>query len=358
MLKPIRHLIGAGVLAALTAAAVGLARFLPEFWFSFYTDFSRAAMRYLGAAFGWVPFPVWELLLGLLLLGAVAGLIYAVKKARVLGFLTGLLELLVLLTALFVGLWGLNGFAPDIGTQTGLKLERYSVDQLKKAAAYYADEASAWSVRVERDEAGNVVLPELEALSQEALAAYGRLAEENERFAVSLPRVKPLLGSKAFAYMGTTGVFVCLTGEAAVSTETFPLSLPFTVCHELGHSLAVAREDEANYLGFLACRASERPLLRYSGYYSAFLYCYNSLYAEDAAAARSLWERCSAELLRDCDVHVAHNKQYEGKVQEAAQAVNDAYIKTFDEAGVKSYGLVTDYLIAEYFANHREGGTP
>ena len=30
MFKPIRNLIGAGVLAALTAAAVGLARFLPE----------------------------------------------------------------------------------------------------------------------------------------------------------------------------------------------------------------------------------------------------------------------------------------------------------------------------------------
>ena len=47
MFKPIRHLIGAAVLAVLTAAAVGLARFAPEFWFSFYTDFSRRAMGWL-----------------------------------------------------------------------------------------------------------------------------------------------------------------------------------------------------------------------------------------------------------------------------------------------------------------------
>ena len=53
-------------------------------------------------------------------------------------------------------------------------------------------------------------------------------------------------------------------------------------------------------------------------------------------------------MLHDCNVQVEHNKQYEGKVQEAAQAVNNAYLKTFDEAGVKSYGLVVDYLIAEY----------
>ena len=348
MFKPVRHLIGAAILAALTAAAVGLAKFLPGLWFSFYTDFSRGAMKLLGAAFGWVPFPVWEVLLLLLVFALLAGLVYAVKKARILGYLTAVLELAVLAVALFMGLWGLNHFAPTIGEQTGLEVREYTTQELKAAAAWYADRASEWSVRVERDEAGDLVMPEFETLSDEALAAYARLAEENERFADPAPRVKPLLVSKAFAYMGTTGIFVCLTGEASVSTETFSLAQPFTVCHELGHSLAVAREDEANYLGFLACRASDSALLRYSGYYSAFVYCYNALYAESPSQARTLWDRCTEELIHDTNVHVEHNKQYEGKVQKAAQAVNDAYLKTFTEAGVKSYGLVVDYLIAEY----------
>lgn len=348
MFKPIRNLIGAGVLAALTAAAVGLARFLPELWFSFYTDFSRKAMGVLGAAFGWVPFPVWEGLLVLLVVGLIAGLIYAVKHRKLLGWLTGVLEGAVLLVFLFMGLWGLNHFAPTIGEQTGLAVREYSVDQLKEAAAWYAEQASYYSQGVERDENGDVVLPDFAELAEEAAAAYDQLAEYNERFAIPIRQVKPLLAGKAFAYMGTAGVFVCYTGEAAVSTETFPLSQPFTLCHELGHSLAVAREDEANYLGFLACRASGNELFRYSGWYSAFIYCYNALYAENPSAARSLWDRCAEELLHDSDVHVEHNKQYEGKVQDAAQAVNDAYLKTFDEAGVKSYGLVVDYLIAEY----------
>ena len=348
MFKPIRNLISAAVLALLTAAAVGLARFLPDFWFSFYTDFSRSAMGALGAAFGWVPFPIWEALLVLLVVAILGGLIYAVRHKRILGWLTGLVELAVLLAALFMGLWGLNHFAPTIGEQTGLEVKEYTADQLKAAAAWYADQASAWSVRVERDEAGDVILPEFSQLSDEAAAAYGRLAETDERFAISIPRAKPLLASEAFAYMGTTGIFVCFTGEACVSTETFALAQPFTVCHELGHSLAVAREDEANYLGFLACRSSESELFRYSGWYTAYIYCYNALYRENPSAALRLWDRCAEEVLHDSDVHVEHNKQYEGKIQQAAQAVNDAYLKTFDEAGVKSYGLVVDYLIAEY----------
>lgn len=350
MFKPIRHLIGSAVLALLCAAAVGLARFLPGFWFSFYTDFSRSAMSVLGAALGWVPFPVWEILLALLILALPFGLADAVKKARVLGFLTAVLELLVLLVTLFMGLWGLNHFAPAIGEQTGLEVREYSLQELKDAAAWYAEQASAWADQVERDAAGNVVLPDFAAMSDTAAAAYDKLGAAQPRFANPAPRVKPLLVSEAFAYMGTTGVFVCLTGEAGVSTSTYPIAQPFTICHELGHSLAIAREKEANYVAFLACRASEDPLFRYSGYYNAFIYCYNALYGQEASAARALWKKVSQNLIHDSDVHVEYNKQYEGKVQQAAQAVNDAYIKTFDEAGVKSYGLVVDYLIAEYLA--------
>ena len=225
MFKPARRLIGAGVLAALTAAVVLLARLLPDFWFSFYTDFSRKAMGILGTVWGWCPFPVWEILLALLVLSVPVGLIIAIKKRQVLGWLAALLEALVLLVFLFVGLWGLNHFAPTIGEQTGLEVGEYTTDQLKAAAAYYADQASYYSTEVERDEKGDVIVPEFSALSDGAAAAYGRLAEYNDRFDLSISRVKPLLVSKAFAYMGTTGIFVCFTGEAAVSTETFPLSL-------------------------------------------------------------------------------------------------------------------------------------
>ena len=40
-------------------------------------------------------------------------------------------------------------------------------------------------------------------------------------------------------------------------------------------------------------------------------------------------------------------------ISEYLQAVNDGYLKAFSHpSGVKSYGLVVDYLIAEYQKNH------
>ena len=104
MFKPVRHLIGAGILTVLTAVSVLLARLLPQFWFSFYTGFSRKAMGLLGTIWGWCPFPAWELLLVLLVLLVIVGLVVAIRKKRVLGWFTALLELALLLVFLFVGL--------------------------------------------------------------------------------------------------------------------------------------------------------------------------------------------------------------------------------------------------------------
>ena len=48
-----------------------------------------------------------------------------------------------------------------------------------------------------------------------------------------------------------------------------------------------------------------------------------------------------------------HYAQYEGKVQDAAQKVNDTYLKAFsEESGVQSYGEAADLLIAWYLKNN------
>lgn len=353
MFRTLRHLIGAATMAFLTVAAMAIARFAPKFWFSFYTDFSRKAVRAVASVTGLVPLPVWEILLVLLVLSIPVGLIYAICKRKVVGWLTGMVELALLLVMLFVGIWGLNHFGPTIGDQIGLEVGSYETADLKQAAAYYARRASEYSVQTKRDGDGAVVLPDFTRISDLAVDGYDKLAQTEPRFQGVLRAAKPLLVSEAFAYTGTTGVFLCITGEATVSTATFPVSLPFTVAHELGHSLAVAAEDQANYCAFLACRASEDPLLRYSAYYTAFVYCFNALYETDRAEAQKLWDLCSPELVEDCRRHTVFNKQYEGKVQDTAQTVNDTYLKAFShQAGVQSYGLVVDYLIADYLENN------
>ena len=202
LLRPIRNLIGAGILVVLTGASVALAKLLPDFWFSFYTDFSRKAMRVLGVAFGWTPFPLWEVLLVLLILYVPVGLIVSIRKRRVLGWLTALLEGLCLLVFLFVGLWGLNHFAPPLNEQLGLEVRPYTESELKKAARYYAQQASSEARLVERDGNGDVILPDFSELNTLAVAGYEALGAE-------CPRLADPVGCQASA--GQRGL--CLHGH-------------------------------------------------------------------------------------------------------------------------------------------------
>ena len=125
--------------------------------------------------------------------------------------------------------------------------------------------------------------------------------------------------------------------------------MPFTMCHELAHRLTVAAEDEANFCAFLACLENDDPAFQYSGWYSAFVYTYNALYAVDRTLAAQVWERAGETLRRDCRRANDHYDQFEGQVQDAAQKANDTYLKVFrEESGVQSYGEVADLLIAWY----------
>ena len=72
----------------------------------------------------------------------------------------------------------------------------------------------------------------------------------------------------------------------------------------------------------------------------------------DKTAASQIWSTLSDGVLADIRAANAHYEQYEGKVQDAAQKVNDTYLKAFsEESGVQSYGEAADLLIAWYLAN-------
>ena len=51
-----------------------------------------------------------------------------------------------------------------------------------------------------------------------------------------------------------TGIFIPFTMEANVNVDIPDYSLGSTMCHELAHLHGFIREDEANYISYLACK--------------------------------------------------------------------------------------------------------
>jgi len=349
-MRTVGRLILTAVFLLLTAILAAIANYMPDLFFAYYTDFSRDALAFLSGITAPFPFAVWEVLLALLVLLALYFLVRNLAQRK--GFfcwLSGVALLLSILLFAFVGLWGLNHFAPPVAEQVDLQVAGgYTKEQLKETVQYMADQAGIWADQVERDENGDLVM-DPDALAKQASEGYAVLAQSNPFFAGSSAPAKKLLVDEAFSYMGITGIFIAFTGESCYNPGSYPASIPFTMCHELAHRLTVAPEDEANFCAFLACQESSVPVFQYSGWYSAFVYTYNALHQVDREAAYAIWDTMSPLLQQDCRSASDHYDRYEGEVQEVAQKVNDAYLKAFrEESGIQSYGEVADLLIAWY----------
>lgn len=350
-MKSIRRVITSVCFLFTTGLLLLAATQLTPVFFAFYPQLSRKALGFLAELTAFLPCAVWELLLIVLLLWFVISFFVDLVHHRLLQWLSGLLLGCSLSIFLFVALWGLNYFAPSMASRLDLSAQQYSVSELATAAAYYRDRANETALLVERD-TDNVMLPgDFDTLAVAAGEGFTVLAQDMPCFNGSTARVKHLLSSRLMGANGTTGIFIAFTGESGVSSTTFPAAVPFTMCHEIGHRMAFAREDEANFAGFLACISNSRPAFQYSGYYSAFIYCYNALCQVDREAAAAVMDGAGEALRADLRACVAHYDALEQEtVSQMQTQLYDNYLKAFAvESGVQSYGEVVDLLTAWYY---------
>ena len=353
MTRPLRNLISAVTLAALTGLLVLAATQWTDVFFRFYPAFSRWILGVLAGITSVTSFPLWEPGLCLIVLWGIISLIRSLVRHHFLRWLSGLLLTLCGAAFFFMAVWGLNYFAPPMSDRLGLETQERTPAELREVTAYFLQKANETAPLVERNADGVIEAAGLSQLGKQAGAGYETLAKTMDCFDGSTARVKTLLSSKWFGKTGTTGIFIAFTGESSISSTTFAASVPFTMCHELAHRQAVTAEDDANFCAYLACMASESDDFRYSGAFGAYIYCHNALSKDDKTAASQIWSTLSDGVIADIRAANEHYAQYEGKVQDAAQKVNDTYLKAFsEESGVQSYGEAADLLIAWYLKNN------
>ena len=110
----------------------------------------------------------------------------------------------------------------------------------------------------------------------------------------------------------------------------------------------MAREDEANYVAYLACIHHPDRDFRYSGFLNASQYVLAELYRADRAAYARVEPGRSAAMRRDDVALREWIEKYRGRATEVGRKVNDAYLKSQGQAdGVRSYGRMIDLLLAE-----------
>ena len=338
----------AAVSFALSAVLMLAAAYLPGVADRYRDWCYRPAAALVGRAAGLFPFSLSEVLLLLLLWGLLAGIASCIRgKLRCRSLFLRILSACGALCLLYTLFCGINYRAEAFSSQAGLVPGKSSTAELEKLCRYTAEQVN---LRAEALEEGRI--PSLREQAGEGRKAMEALGEEFPMLGGRYPRPKYLMLSRLLSVQQITGIYSPLAVEACVNREIPGYNLPFTICHELSHLRGYMREDEANFIAFLAASRSEDPWFSYSGWLSGWVYAGNALASADREAFREIHGTLCERAKKDLAENNRFWEQYEGAPAETHEKLNDAYLKANGQTGgTKSYGRMVD-LMLEYARQH------
>lgn len=360
-MRNLRGFFVAAIFGGLTWLLTWAAKQYQNVLYLAYPFMSRTVQDYLAAFTAKFDFCLWQVALLAVIVAFLATFVLTLLLRRnVLRWLGGWTAAASVVLFLFMGMWGLNYYNPNTLSDS-LRLEevRYTTKNLRSATEYYRDKANELALEQKRDSSGGLEMSDFETLAAQAGEGFDTMTFRCSAFAGNRTPVKKLGFSQQFDRWGFTGVTVALTGEAAVSTETYVGALPFTMCHEMAHRISLAKEDEANFAAFLTCAANSSKEFQYSGYFMAYIYCYNALARVDAAGAREVAAGVNAQFRRDLDDNTATVAKSDGPAKDAMQNVYDGYQKSVGQAeGILTYDAVDSDLVNWYLSETAEPVEP
>ncbi len=328
--------------------------------------FARGIYRVYASIWGsitsLIPFSIMELgiivlpvLAVVLIVKWIVGIIRH-KGERIRRFGNGIVNVICLASVIvfwFTCFCGVNYYRYTVGDIMGLEVRDSSVEELNELCLWLAEEASSLRAEltsVDENGAFKSTYASFKDMTKDARAAYDKLAGTYEQFDYQNFRAKPVFFSHLMSYTEIVGVYCVFTMEANVNTDVSDYSIPDTMLHEMAHTYGFMREDEANFISFMAGINSDSPEFRYSAYTHALILAGNKLSARDSDLYNKLWEHYDKGMITDFAYNSKYWKQFEDTIiQEVSDTVNDTYLKVNNQTdGVESYGRMVDLLLAWY----------
>ncbi|MDR1766800.1 MAG: DUF3810 domain-containing protein [Lachnospiraceae bacterium] len=259
-------------------------------------------------------------------------------------FATRCFLFIAVIAFLYTANCGVNYYAAPFSQLEGLVAEPASREALVELCEYLTKRVNEAAGEV-YGEAGAAA-----GTGDAAVAAMVALGGRYPSLAGYYPRPKGVWVSRILSVQQLSGVYSPFAVEANYNREMTAYNIPHTMCHELSHLRGFMREDEANFIGFLACIGSEDAYFRYSGWVTGWVYAGNALARADREAYLRLYGRLDGRVVADLGENNAFWDRFEGKVAEVAEKVNDTYLKANSQSdGVQSYGRMVDLMLGYGF---------
>ena len=275
------------------------ARQYSDFLFMFYPGILREVETFLSELTAKLDYVLWErIALVLLIWAGVTLLLDIILQENLLRWVSGVTAVAAFLLCAFVGLSGLNRYAPSVAESMRLEVRSdYSVKELRQAAAYYRDGANRAAAKVARDDEGLFDAAEFEELGEQLGSGMKNMIRTSYVFGGSTAAPKKLNHFKR--YSDGPSVYCCLTGECCIDPAVEDSAMPFLMSFEAARRMSIFRDGDAAFVAILACIASDSKDYNYSGYFMAYRLCMQALSELDPAEADTVAEGESEALRAD-----------------------------------------------------------
>jgi len=311
--------------------------------------------------FGWIPFSVGDIFYGFLILVIIFktfNLFKTIFKRRFNRpyFITGLQQIIFFFLFVYVFFnlfWGLNYNRKGIAQQLGLQVNQYTLADLDTLTTVIQERVNYYAGFVTKEQRDSVNRKKV--LFTTSAEAFTAAAQQYHFLKYRSRSIKPSLFSYLGNYLGFQGYYNPFSGEAQVNTTVPRFLEPFVTTHEIAHQLGYAKENEANFVGFLACRAYANNAFRYSVYYDMYNYALGEVFLRDTILARAFQGKVHLQVKKDQQEFRDFYGRYKNPIEPVIMWGYGHFLRANNQpAGKRSYNEVVAWLIAYYKKFGRE----
>jgi hypothetical protein len=333
-------------------AGILLAQFLLFFLFSkskiiisIFEKFFEFQKRVHQIIFSWIPFSIGDVLY--VLLGIIT-LYFLCRFFKKTSRNNAILKLLVIINLFYFSYqvsWGMLYFQTPIIKKLKNQ-EKPNLVKAEKLALRYLEKCKTTRKLVSEDKNGIFVSRDLKSVQKEILLQQSKLPKYiSNKKAVQINSFKPSLFKSIMNYTGILGYYNPFTAEAQYNSELPSSFTPFTLAHESSHQLGFAREQEANFVGYLVGINSENLELRYSTEYYTLKSLLRFIVEEDPAFVKSVLKSYSKGMKRDQLYERSFILIHQGWLDDFFGFTNNLFLQSNQQEGAVTYSYFIDLLL-------------
>lgn len=312
---------------------------------SFFESFFEIQKKIHQIIFSWIPFSfgdVLYILLGIFLL------YFIIKSFKKKSRSSSLLKILVVINIFYFSyqiFWGMLYFQTPIIKKLSSQ-EEPTVEKAKILALKYLEKCKETRRLTKEDNNGVFIITDLKAVQQEILSQQTKLPQNiSDKKAPEINAFKPSLFKNVMNFTGILGYYNPFTAEAQFNSQLPNTLVPFTSAHESSHQLGFAREQEANFVGYLIGINSKNLELRYSTEYFTLKSLLNYIVDEDPEFVKNALKNYSKEMKKDRAYEKAFVLKHQGVLDDFFGFTNNLFLKSNQQEGSITYSYFIDLLL-------------